>query len=119
MNIELANELYVLKRLIDNDPRVLKLNSADNSLSNNDEACSLAYKKQESEIKYSDALKYFPENSKEVNGAQKELFIAKKHIDELPITREYYAAYKDVRELYNYINETLFAELNKRMHNCD
>lgn len=119
MEIELANELYVLKRLIDSDQRVLALNRIEDKLENNREVQSRAYEKDMRAISYEDALKYYADDSPETEEAQKELYFAKKRMDELPISREYYAAYKEVRTLYEFINRTLFSDINKKVHHCD
>lgn len=119
MEIELVNELYILKRLIDSDQRVLLLNRIEKKLENDCEAQSKAYEKDMRSISYDDALKYYSDHSPEVEEAQKELYFAKKRMDELPISREYYAAYKEVRILYELINHTLFSDINRKVHHCD
>ncbi|MFA5283567.1 MAG: YlbF family regulator [Bacilli bacterium] len=119
MEIELADELYALKRLIDSDQRVLTLNRIENKLENDREAQSRAYEKDMRAISYEDALKHCADGSLEAKEAQKELYFAKKRMDELPISREYYAAYKEVRMLYESINHALFSDINKKVHLCD
>ena len=109
MNDSLANSLTNLKEAIEKDERVLRLSELDKKLNENEEVMKLAYKKDMALVSYEDALKHFKEDSKEVRDAQKRLNEAKLSLDNHPLVKEYNEAYKDVRLLYNKINEELFS----------
>ena len=117
MNIELINSLTKLKEAINNDPRVLKLNELDNKLNNDEEVMRLSYKKDMASVSYEDALKHFPENSKEVRDAQRRLHEAKLNLDNNELVKKYNQAYKEVRLMYEMINESLFAKFKARSTN--
>ena len=113
----LLEKVYALKEGIEKDPRVLKLEELDKKLSNDEEAMKLSYKKDVALSNYEDALKHFKEDSEEVKNAQKALHKAKYELDSLEIVKEYNKAYKEVRLLYEKINEELFSEF-KESHSC-
>ena len=108
MNDSLLNSLNELKIALNNDERVLRLNELDKKLNNDEDVMRLAYKKDIALIGYEDAIKHFGENSKEASKAQKALHEAKLNLDSNELVKEYNSAYKEVRELYDMINETLF-----------
>lgn len=109
MNDSLMNSLAKLKEAIESDERVLRLSNLDKKLNENEEVMKLAYKKDMALVSYEDALKHFKEDSKEVKEAQKRLHEAKLSLDNHPLVKEYNEAYKEVRLLYNKINEELFS----------
>ena len=117
MNIELVNSLSKLKEAINNDPRILKLNELDAKLNSNEDVMRLAYKKDMASLAYEDAIKHFGENSKEARDAQKRLHEAKLDLDSNELVKQYNAAYKEVRLMYEMINEALFAKFKKDYHN--
>lgn len=117
MNIELINSLTKLKEAINNDPRLLKLNELDKRLNNDEEVMRLAYKKDMASVSYEDALKHFSKDSKEVRDAQKRLHEAKLELDNNELVKEYNLAYKEVRLMYEMINEELFAKFKTRSNN--
>ena len=118
MNSDLLNSLNKLRDALDNDPRILKLDELDKKLNNNEEVMKLAYQKDMTLLSYEDSVKHFGENSKEASDAQKRLYEAKLSLDNHPLVKEYNSAYKEVRELYNKINETLFKGFNVT-HRCN
>ena len=109
MNDSLMNSLTKLKEAIESDERVLRLSNLDKKLNENEEVMKLAYKKDMALVSYEDALKHFKEDSQEVKEAQKRLHEAKLSLDNHPLVKEYNVAYKEVRLLYNKINEELFS----------
>lgn len=114
MNIELINSLTKLKEAINNDPRLLKLNELDKRLNNDEEVMRLAYKKDMASVSYEDALKHFSKDSDEVRDAQKRLHEAKLELDNNELVKEYNLAYKEVRLMYEMINEELFSKFKTR-----
>lgn len=117
MDEKLAIALDELKNSINNDPRIILLNELDNKINNSEEVMALAYKKDALGIKLNDALNYFKEDSEEVRSIQKELYLAKLALDTHPLVKEYNKAYKEVRKMYDEINDTLFSNFNVK-HKC-
>ena len=115
MRKEIYKLTLELKELIDNDPRLSKLNSLEKRMNDDEEVMSLAYKKDMAAVRYSDTLNHFSEDSKEAKEALKELHLSKKNLDENPLVREYLNAYKEVRNLYLDINNILFSDLNAEL----
>ena len=101
-----------LKDQLDNDPRVIRLNQLENELNNSEEIALLVIKKDNANNDYNDILRHFSKESEEALKYQKILYTAKKELDEHPLVREYNAAYKEVRELYDQISNILFSSFN-------
>ena len=109
MDAELATLLNNLKTAIENDERVLALKQIDDKLNKDEEVMKLAYQKDMASLSYEDALKHFPKDSKEVKDAQIRLHQAKLALDNHPLVKQYNEAYKNVRLMYEKINEELFS----------
>ena len=104
-----------LKESLTNDPRVIRLNELEKKMNNDEEVMALAYRKDVAATNYSDVLNHFSEESEEAKEALKKLHEAKLALDSHPLVREYLSAYKEVRELYEEINEILFANFNSNL----
>ena len=104
-----------LKELLENDERVILLNKLEKQMDENEEVIALAYKKDMASVKYSEILNHFSEDSKEAKNALKELHLAKKELDSHPVVKQYLAAYKEVRLLYEEINNILFGNFNSNL----
>ena len=98
-----------LKDTLANDPRVIRLNEIEKKMNEDEEVMSLAYQKDMAAVNYSDILNHFPEESEEAKAALKRLHEAKLALDSHPLVREYLSAYKEVRLLYEDINNILFS----------
>lgn len=116
MEIELLNALYELKASLENDPRVLKLKELDKLLNENEEVMALSYRKDNANREYEDALRFFKENSPIVKEKQRLLYEAKYNLDIHPLVKEYNAAYKEVRLLYEEVNKELFKDFEGKKH---
>ena len=112
MEKDIYLETEKLKKALDNDPRLVRLNELEKKMNNDEIVMSLAYKKDMAAVKYSDVLNHYSEDSVEAKNALKELHQAKLELDNNSLVREYLEAYKEVRELYEQINEILFSDLN-------
>lgn len=110
MDSNLLESLEKLKVALDNHPAVLKLAEIETRLNSNEEVMKLAYQKDLAYSAYEDATKYFSDGSSEVRKTQKKLHEAKLALDTHPLVKEYNSSYKEVRELYDMINEKLFSE---------
>ena len=113
--VELA---YELKELMNQDERFLLLNKIEHEMENNEEVMALSYNKDLKETYLSDTLKHFPQGSPEVKHAHLELFRASEKLDNHPLVKEYYKAYKEVENVLKQINDILFADLKKKNENC-
>lgn len=110
MTNSLMNKLEELKVLLNEDERIIHLNELDEQLSNNEEVMKLSYKMDMLSVEYSDTLKHFKEESKEVNDVQTRLYKAKLELDSHPLVKSYNDAYKKVKDLYRYINKEIFGD---------
>ena len=104
-----------LKEKIANDPRVISLNEIEKRMNESEEVMALTYKKDMAAVDYSDTLNHFPEDSKEAKEALKKLHEAKLNLDNHPLVKEYLKAYKEVRELYQNINEIVFGNFSSNL----
>ena len=109
MNEEIYQKAETLKEMLENDPRIIRLNKAEKRMDESEEVMALAYKKDMAAVKYSDTLNHFKEDSKEAQNALKELHQAKYNLDSHPLVKDYLNAFKEVRELYDEINKILFS----------
>jgi len=114
MNQTLLEKLNLLKNALDNDERVILLNSLDKEISNNEEVMKLSYKKDVMVSEYEEASRHFSEGSKELEIAQKKLYEAKLVLDSHPLVVKYNKAYQEVRKLYENVNNELFKEFVKK-----
>ena len=104
-----------LKEELSNDSRVVLLSKLEQEMNLNEEVMALAYKKDMAAVKYSDILNHFSEDSEEAQKALKELHQAKLDLDSHPLVKEYLKAFKDVRELYDEINNILFGNFSPNL----
>lgn len=108
----MENDIYLqaekLKDSLKADSRVIHLEKLEKKMNENEEVMLLAYKKDVAASEYSDTLNHFSDDSEEVKKARQKLHEAKTDLDMHPLVKEYLAAYKEVRELYDEINEVLF-----------
>ncbi len=114
MNAAMLEKINNLKDALANDERVLTLRSAEEAMEANEEVMKLSYQKDIAESSYNDALRHFDNSSNEVKLLQKNLFAAKSALEKHPAVRTYLAAYRDVRTLYEEINERIFAPFYER-----
>lgn len=112
MNQEIYDILMQLKTLLNDDSRIKHLIKANENLENSDEAKILSFKMDNALREYNDILKIYPLESDEAKKYQHNLFLAKKELDKLDVVKRYNKAYKEVRELYKYINEEIFMPLS-------
>lgn len=104
-----------LKEKLTNDPRIISLNEIEKRMNESEEVMALTYKKDMAAVDYSDTLNHFPEDSKEAKEVLKKLHEAKLNLDNHPLVQEYLKAYKEVRELYQNINEIVFGNFSSNL----
>ena len=112
MDKTIIEKAYELKKLLNEDERVKKLNSLEEKMNNDDQVILLAYKKDMAADKYAEMVRLFKDDSEEANNARKELSLAKANLDKNPLVMEYTKAFREVRKLYEEINAELFSDLN-------
>lgn len=115
MDIKLFELSQNLKNEMNNDSRFILLNKLEKEISNNEEIMALAYKKDVASTYYSDLLKIYKDDSKEVELARKNLYEAKKALDSYPLIVEYNKAYSEVKKIFDNINSLLFKDFSGHM----
>lgn len=116
MDEKLFNSLRNLKLSIDNDPRVVLLNNLEEEMNKNEEVMLLSYKKDMLCLKFEDALKIYPSDSKKVREIQHLLYEAKLALDTHELVTKYNKAYCEVKKMYQEINDLIFKDFSK--HKC-
>lgn len=116
MDEKLFSSLRKLKLSIDNDNRVVLLNKLEEEMSKNEEVMLLSYKKDMMCLKFEDALKIYPSESKEVREIQHMLYQAKLALDTHELVKKYNKAYCEVKKMYQEINNLIFKDFTK--HKC-
>lgn len=114
MNEELLDAINELKTEINKDKRVILLEKLSLEVDNSLEVQKLSMIMNEKASLYEDALKHLGENDSYTLNCQKELYLAKKSLDEHPLVISYNNAYKEVRKIYEKINIDLFAPFKKK-----
>lgn len=108
MDSKILEKTYKLKESILQSKEYKKMIRLSSLMDENDEVIKLAYTLDILGTKYSDILKIYNKDSLEAQKVQKELYEAKKQIDNHPLVREYNKAYLKVKEMYDYINKNIF-----------
>ena len=107
MENETIQALLNLRSAVDSDPRVLQLSKSEEALNASEEVRSLKAKVDEASERYSFEVSHFGEESESAKSSLHELFLAKKALDEHPLSRQYNADYSIVRKLYGQIDSEL------------
>jgi cell fate (sporulation/competence/biofilm development) regulator YmcA (YheA/YmcA/DUF963 family) len=114
MEKELEESLKSLAKALQEDPRIQTLNALEKEMMANPEVIALSKRKDAAEEAYSLTLSYASEKSPEALVAQKELYLAKKKLDDNPLVAQYNAAYIVVRDLYMAIDDILYSPFRKK-----
>lgn len=109
MEKELYDLLYVLKDKLNNCKEKQYLDFCDVEISNDEEIIKLAAKVDSCATKYNDALKFNLENIEEYKN---NFYSAKLELDKNEKIIEYYKAYREYKELYDYFNSKIIEEFN-------
>lgn len=99
--------------LLKNDPNREKLKELNDLLETNEDVIFLSEELKKKEREYSSLLNHEDENSKEAKLKQKELFAAKKRLDDHPLVREYYHYLGEVNEPLRYLEYKLLNRITK------
>ena len=114
MEKELFDALEELREALHEDPRVKKLEALEKKVTEDPKVVVLAKEKEAAANTYQDLLSYHKETDPEALVLQKNLYLAKKKLDEEPLVAEYDEAYIVVRDLYMQIDDTLYKDFRKR-----
>lgn len=109
MKLETLNEVKLLKESLDDDPRIKNLKEKELVMMNSSKAKELSNKMKLASSRYDDDLNRYGFDSPYVVPSRKELHNVKLELDTLDEVKEYMEAYKEVRELYNKIDEIIFS----------
>jgi len=114
MEKELLDALDELKKAMETDSRVKTLETLEKKIMIDPNVILLSKKKDAAEIAYEEILAYHQEKDPEAQKKEKELYLAKKELDENPLVQQYNAAYIVVRDLYMAIDDILYKDFRKR-----
>ena len=112
MNQNLLEKASKIKQEIESLPEIIELKRLDKLLNENEDVMKLCYRKDVAGTKYEDAVKYFGKDSDEAIEAQKALYQAKLELDQNELVKAYNKQYKEVRKIYDKINEEIFNSFN-------
>ncbi len=115
MGKELRTDLEELRAALKNDPRVKKLDELEASLTLDPVLVELVQKKNAAEEAYSLVLSYQKAADPEALERQKDLYLAKKALDEYPLVKNYNEAFIAVRDLYMSIDDVLFGPFRSKV----
>ncbi|MCH5172426.1 MAG: YlbF family regulator [Erysipelotrichales bacterium] len=101
-------EAYVLKELLENDERIIRLKKDEKEMENSEEVMRLSYAFSCAQNEYNDILKHFKTDSDEAKKYQRKLYEAKKNLDSHPLVKKYLQSYQEVRLVYNKIQDEIF-----------
>lgn len=99
--------LSALKEALASDPRSIALKEIEKQLEESEEVRLLSNKAKEAMEELGYAQEHFGVDSPFSKEKQKELYLAKKALDEHPLSREYTKRYAIIRSLYGEIDALL------------
>ena len=106
----LQKSLEELKKALDGDPRVIRLNELEKKLYDDSHLLELVKKKDDLERQYNSLLSYMDKDSQEAKVVEKALYEAKLEMDSYPLAKEYSEAFVEVRDIYMQIDDILFGQ---------
>ena len=101
-------ETYLLKTMLDNHPVITTLNQLEKAMDEDKTVQHLSSAFQRIQAQYNETLHYFPSQSDEAEKVQRALFEAKQKLDLHPLVHQYYQIYREVRVIYQSIQDALF-----------
>ena len=111
MEVELAEKLSEYRSILENDPRIKKLEEIESSLSKDEEVKALSFALKQKEEEFEEARSHYGEKSPLSKAAQKKLYEAKLALDQHP---SYNKAYIAVKDLFLYIDDILFSDFRAK-----
>lgn len=113
MKQETLEALNLLKTNLDNDSRVVLLKEKEKIMSADLKANELSIKMKLASSKYDD-LNHFGFDSPFAVKSRQELHQIKLELDTLDVVKDYMNAFKEVRKLYEQIDEILFSSFKEK-----
>lgn len=95
----------------------VELSKKEKEMEHDDGVLLLAYHFDKAQQLYNDILKHFNMESMQAKEVQKQLYLAKKELDEHPLVQEYMRAYTQIRKMYEILQREIFDPFNA--HSCD
>ncbi len=114
MKQETLEALNLLKTNLDNDHRVVLLKEKEKIMSEDLKANELSIKMKLASSKYDDDLNHFGFDSPFTVKSRQELHQIKLELDTLGVVKDYMDAFKEVRKLYEQIDEILFSSFKEK-----
>ena len=106
--------LTLLKEALAADPRSLALKQVEKDLEGSEEIRLLSNKAKEAMEELAYAQGHYGPNSPLSKDKQRELYLAKKALDEHPLSREYSKRYAIIRSLYGEIDALLIGPYREK-----
>ena len=117
MTSDIYLALMNLKSNLKDDERIKNLSHFESELENNDEVKILSYQLDNAVREYNDMLKIYPLEHELSKAKQKIVYEKKKQLDQLDVVKKYNKAYKEVKEIYDEINDNIFHPLSPSLCN--
>ena len=105
-------------KLIKSQPCYLELKKQEALMMQDEETIRLSNIFSKAQLDYSDGLKHYDEDSKEIKDLYNKMLQAKYDLDSSPIVSRYYDLLQEVNEPLNYLQFTLISRLQSGRHNC-
>ena len=110
---DIHEQIEEISNLLKNDPSRKKLKELNNLLENDEEVIRLSEELKRLEREYSSLLNHEEESSPISKMKQKELFEAKKKLDDHPLVKKYYECLQEVNEPLRYLEYALLNKITK------
>ena len=115
MDNKLRETLNTLSDALKEDPRLKELAEKDQALNASEEVHLLSEKAKDALSEFAYNKDHFGEGHELTLKAQRNAYLAKKALDEHPLSKEYNASYKKVRELYDAMDRLLLAPYREKV----
>ena len=115
MEKDIIEEAYTLKQAMTQHPHVIELEQIEAAMNQSEEVKALSLFFHQAQNRYNELLHYYPTDSHEVEVAQRDLFEAKQKLDLHPLVHQYYGLYREVRAIYQQVQDALFTPFTSRV----
>ncbi|MCF0117725.1 MAG: YlbF family regulator [Bacilli bacterium] len=112
MNKDIYEISSILKQALDTHRDIVLLNQYEKDMEDDEEAQKLSYLKDMAVLKYNDMLKIYSSESNEIKPFINELSKCKESLQTHPKVAIYLKQFSKVKQIYNEINNILFANLS-------
>jgi len=116
---DIHTQIDELNEAIKSRPCYDEINKQIEMMETNEEVINLASIFSKAQIEYSDGLKHYDDDSKELKSLYDNLLISKNNLDSHPLVVRYYELLAEVNEPLNYLQFNLLSLFKiKKKHNC-